>query len=175
MVVKYFYSLFDLDFVNNTYLEIEDARIILDDLYIRWQKKVMRARVMVGVLIVICCILIVILIIIYESIRKYDKCFVSIFGSIFSSDSIMKFIYFADVYYDLFYNKIILRSNFCRFQGVLSNDIVKYIVEYGRIGCDLLEFFFENILDVIKNVSDEQDVSFILLIGKCRKESKVGI
>ena len=174
MAVKYSRSLSDSDFANSTHPEIEDARTSLDDLHIRWQKKVMRARVMVGVLTAICCILIVILIITYESTRKHDKCRVPTLGSTTSSDSIMKFIHLADIHYDPFYNKTISRSNFCRSQGASSNDTAKYIAEYGRIGCDSPESLFENTLDAIKNVSDEQDVSFILLTGKCRKESKVG-
>ena len=165
MAVKYSRSQSDSDLTNDLNPEVEDARTTLDDLHSRWQKKVMRARVMVGVLTAICCILIVILIITYESTRLHDKSCVPTLGSTSSSDSVMKFIHLADIHYDPFYNKTISRSNFCRSQGA-SNDTAKYIAEYGRIGCDSPESLFENTIDAIKDVSVEQDVSFILLTGK---------
>ena len=165
MAVRYSRSLSDSDFANNMHPETDDTRTSLDDRHIRWQKKVIRARVMVGVLTAICCILLVILIITYESAHKDDKSCVPSLGSTSSSDSIIKFIHLADIHYDPFYNKTISRRNFCRSQGA-SNDTAKYIAEYGRIGCDSPKSLFENTLDAIRNVSVEQDVSFILLTGK---------
>ena len=168
MAVRYSRSLSDSDFGNNMCPEIDHTRTSLDDPHIRWQKKVMRARVMVGVVTAICCILLVILIITYESARKHDKSCVPSVGSTSSSDSIMKFIHLADIHHDPFYNKTISRSNFCRSQGA-SNDTAKYVAEYGRIGCDSPKSLFENTLDAIKGISVEQNVSFILLTGKWKE------
>jgi len=166
MAVKYSRTLSDTsDLTNHTHAEVDEARNSLDDLHNRWQKKVIRARVMVGVLTAICCILLVILMITYESAREHDKCSAPTLQQTPSNDNIMKFIHLADIHYDPFYNKTISRRNFCRSQGA-SNDTAKYIAEYGRIGCDSPASLFENTLDAIKNVSVEEDVSFILLTGK---------
>lgn len=164
MAAKYSRSLSDSDPENHMQSEIDDVSTSLDDLHIRWQKKVIRARVMLGVLTAICCILLVILIITYESTRKHDKSCVPTLGRTPSNDDIMKFVHLADIHYDPFYNKTISRSNFCRSQGA-SNDTAKYIAEYGRIGCDSPASLIGNTLDAIKNVSVEEDVSFVLLTG----------
>ena len=166
MAVKYSQNLSDSDIANHTHAEIDDERTSLDDLHTRWQKKVMKARVMLGVLTAICCILIVILIITYESARKHDKSCVPSVGRTPRNDNIMKFIHLADIHYDPFYSKTISRKNFCRSQGASNNDTAKYIAEYGRMGCDSPASLFENTLDAIKNVSVEENVSFILLTGK---------
>lgn len=71
---------------------------------------------MIGVLIVLCCILIVILIVIYRSgyyIYLNNNCFLKDVEIEFSN-SVFKFIYLLDIYYDLFYNKIVLSKFFCR-------------------------------------------------------------
>lgn len=161
MAVSYSQNLSDSDFGNHT--EGDDLSTTVLE-HTRWQKKTMKARVMIGVLTAICSILIVILIITYESGRKHVTCSVPTVGRTHSND-VMKFIHLADIHYDPFYNKSISRTSFCRSQGA-SNNTAKYIAEYGRIGCDSPASLFENSLDAIKNISLEEDVSFILLTGK---------
>ena len=130
----------------------------------RWQKKTMKARVLIGVLTGICCILIVILIVTYESGRKQTTCKAHV-AERAASDNVMKFIHLSDIHYDPFYDKTISKTAFCRPQGG-SNNTAKYVAEFGRIGCDSPASLFENSLDAIKNISREEDVSFILLTGK---------
>ena len=168
MAVEYSRNLSDSDLLaNDTHTENDDVRTTVDDLHIRWQKKVTKARVMLAVLTAICCILLVILIITYESSRQHDKSSVPTVGSTPSNDNIMKFIHLTDIHYDPFYNKSISKSSFCRSQGA-SNITAKYLAKYGRIGCDSPASLFENTLDAIKNVTVEEDVSFILLTGKSK-------
>lgn len=129
----------------------------------RWQKKTMKARLLIGVLTGICCILIVILIVTYESGRKQTACKATIAER--AATDVLKFIHLADIHYDPFYNKTIDKTAFCRSQEG-SKNTAKYVAEFGRIGCDSPASLFENSLDAIKNVSHEEGVSFVLLTGK---------
>lgn len=166
MAAKYSRNLSDSDLLtSDTRTESDDVRTSIDDLHIRWQKKVTKARLMLGVLTAICCILLVILIITYESSNKQHKSSVPTVAQTPSNDDVMKFIHLADIHYDPFYNKSISKTSFCRPQGA-SNISATYIAEYGRIGCDSPAALVETTLDAIKHVSVEQDVSFILLTGK---------
>ena len=132
----------------------------------RWKKKTVQARWLIGVLTVICCILIVILIVTYESggrkTNSSDCSFKKAQKT--TSDSVVKFIHLSDIHYDPFYNKTIPGSSFCRRQ--LSNNTAKYVAQYGRIGCDSPALLFENSLDAMKNLSQGEEVKFILLTGR---------
>lgn len=128
----------------------------------RWQKKTMKARILIGVLTAICSILIVILIVTYESGHKYSTCTEQKNERAVSND-IIKFVHFSDIHYDPFYDKTIPQRSFCRKQ--ISNSTAKYTAQYGRIGCDSPIDLVQNSLDAIQNVSKMEDVSFILLTG----------
>lgn len=134
----------------------------------RWRKKTLQARCLIGLMTLICCILIVVLIVTYESGRRKS------WSTIESTETeaeettsgvnLIKFIHLADVHYDPFYNKTIPSSSYCRQQ--VSNSTAKYIAEYGRIGCDSPATLVENSLDALKNVSEEEDIAFILMTGR---------
>ena len=133
----------------------------------RWKKKTLQARWLIGLLTVICCILIVILIVTYESGRKKkdeSECSVKKPTKQQTTNSVIKFVHLSDIHYDPFYDKSISNSFFCRPQT--ANSTAKYVAQYGRIGCDSPALLLENSLDAIKNVSLEEEPSFILLTGR---------
>lgn len=134
----------------------------------RWKKKTLQARCLIGLMTLICCILIVVLIVTYES--GHRKSWSTIESSeteaqeTTSGVNLIKFIHLSDIHYDPFYNKMISNSSYCRQQ--VSNSTAKYIAEYGRIGCDSPATLVENSLDAMKNVSQEEDIAFILMTGR---------
>ena len=134
----------------------------------RWKKKTLQARCLIGLMTLICCILIVVLIVTYDSGRRKSKSTSESFkneaAETTSDVNLIKFIHLSDIHYDPFYNKMISSSSYCRQQ--VSNSTAKYIAEYGRIGCDSPATLVENFLDAMKNVSQEEDIAFILMTGR---------
>ena len=134
----------------------------------RWKKKTLQARCLIGLMTLICCILIVVLIVTYESGRRKSwstsESSKNEAAETTSDINLIKFIHLSDVHYDPFYNKMISSSSYCRQQ--VSNSTAKYIAEYGRIGCDSPATLVENSLDAMKNVSQEEDIAFILMTGR---------
>ena len=133
----------------------------------RWKKKTLQARCLIGLMTLISCILIVVLIVTYDSGRRKSKSTSESFkneaAETTSDVNLIKFIHLSDIHYDPFYNKMISSSSYCRQQ--VSNSTAKYIAEYGRIGCDSPATLVENSLDAMKNVSQEEDIAFILMTG----------
>lgn len=134
----------------------------------RWKKKTLQARWLIGLMTLICCILIVVLIVTYESGRRKSRSTSESSKKkaeeTTSDVNLIKFIHLSDIHYDPFYNKRISSSSYCRQQ--VSNSTAKYIAEYGRIGCDSPATLVENSLDAMKNVSQEEDIAFILMTGR---------
>lgn len=132
----------------------------------RWKKKTLQARWLIGLMTLICCILMVVLIVTYESGRHKSTSTSESSkkeAQETSDVNVIKFIHLSDIHYDPFYNKMISSNSFCRPQ--VSNSTAKYIAEYGRIGCDSPAMLVENSLDAMKNVSQEEDIAFILMTG----------
>lgn len=133
----------------------------------RWKKKTLQARCLIGLMTLICCILIVVLIVTYDSGRRKSRSTSESSkneaAETTSDVNLIKFIHLSDIHYDPFYNKMISSSSYCRQQ--VSNSTAKYIAEYGRIGCDSPATLVENSLDAMKNVSQEEDIAFILMTG----------
>lgn len=134
----------------------------------RWKKKTLQARCLIGLMTLICCILIVVLIVTYESGRRKSRSTRESSkreGQGTAGDvNLIKFIHLSDIHYDPFYNKMISSSSYCRQQ--VAKSTAKYIAEYGRIGCDSPAMLVENSLDAMKNVSQEEDIAFILMTGR---------
>mgnify|MGYP000143913070 CR=1 FL=1 len=147
--------------LSNSSLTSIEARDL--DEHKRWQKKTIKARILIGVLTVICSILIVILIVTYESGHKNTECTEKQNGKAVNNN-IIKFVHISDIHYDPFYDKNTPQRSFCRPQR--ANSTSTYTAQYGRIGCDSPIDLVENSLDAMQNVSKIENVSFILLTGE---------
>lgn len=96
MVVSYIWNMFNFSFISIEVCDLDECK--------RWKKKIIKVRILIGVLIVICSIFIVILIVIYESGYKNIECIEKQNGKVVNNN-IIKFVYISDIYYDFFYDK----------------------------------------------------------------------
>lgn len=128
------------------------------------RKKKLQERFLIGVLTIICCTLIVILIVTFKSGHHpiSQNCLIKDNERVFKNNTI-KFIHWSDIHYDPFYNETVPSKFFCRQQLALESD--NYLAPYGRIGCDSPLNLVENTLNAMKNITEDEEIKFMLLTG----------
>ena len=140
-----------------------------DDAVVRWRKKAIRARIIIGLLTTACCVLIVVMIVTYETRHSGSQsmdCATVKETSKRASETTVNFLHVSDLHFDPFYDKTITSGHyFCRSEGAV-NGTAKYVAPFGRIGCDSPMALVDLAVDGMKNVSNREDIDFLLLTGE---------